>query len=445
MNREKLLLFLLFFVCLVMSGVFSQEVSEKKDISVFNISYYGAKFHSEVIGPLDTTIRRVVVDMGRFRVLEVRKRFFREEDLYEFIERIKEIKEQEVEIPEEVEFGHVIFTEADFNALISSFIVIIPEVSFYDVNKRYNSDNEFIGYDVKLITSYTVLDANTMEVVAKPEIETSGFSKDREEAWLNAAQSVASDLELALKKVPIFTIKTGVIDVRGTQVDIERGKNLGIRKGYEFEIIRTEEMATGFTKERHAGLILVNSVFKEFSEATVLYGKPRVGDQLVEVPRVGIDGLVYLHILSNPPFESISIIPGLKAIWSMGLYFIKPVFGIEIPIADLTTEGSTGYMKVLSFGFPLNFYLGCDINFYMGRLQISPTLVVGGTLVIPWEEDRTAGFTHLGFKGYVSLNYLFHRDMKLTLDLGYSSWFTFLDDFQTYSGILGGLAFVWKT
>jgi hypothetical protein len=246
--------------------------------------------------------------------------------------------------------------------------------------------------------------------------------------------------------VPIFTLKTGVLEVHGSKVIIERGKNLGIRKSYEFEIIRTEALTGGYKKEKHAGLILVKSVFEEISEATVLYGFPREGDQLVEIPRVGIEGLLYVHILSTPPFEFISILPGLKVVWSEGLYLAKPVFGIELAIADMSTEGKSGYFEILDYGIPLNFYIGCDINLYMGRFQIIPTLAGSATLVIPWDtEEDEVGFTHLGFKGYVSINYLFHRDFKLSLDVGYSWWFTLLEDFKGYGGILGGLAFVWKT
>jgi hypothetical protein len=269
---------------------------------------------------------------------------------------------------------------------------------------------------------------------------------DMEEAWLSAAQSIASNLEFELKKVPIFTIKTGVLEVHGNKVVIERGKNLGIRKSYEFEIIRAEELSSGYKKEKHAGLVLVKSVYEEISEATVLYGFPREGDQLVEVPRLGMEGLLYVHILSPPPFEYISILPGLKVVWSEGLYLVKPVFGIELPIADMSAEGKSGYFKIFDYGLPLNFYIGCDINLYMGRFQITPTLAGSATLIVPWDtEEDSAGFTHLGFKGYVSINYLFHRDFKVSLDAGYSWWFTLLEDYKSYGGVLGGLAFVWKS
>ncbi|MBN2535407.1 MAG: hypothetical protein JXB88_21190 [Spirochaetales bacterium] len=449
MNKGKLLFLLFITSCILISGVTAAEVSEKKDVSIFNISYYGSDFHSDVVGSLDSTIRKTVVDMGRFRVLEVRKRFSSDDDLYKFIERIKKIKEQETEIPEEVSFGHVIFTEADFNALISSFIVIIPEVTFFDEDKVYDEDDDFTGYEVKLITSYTVLDASTMEVVAKPEIETSGFSVDKEDAWLDAVKSVSSNLELELKKIPLFTIKTGVLEVHGAEVVIEKGKNMGIQPGYEFEIIHSKETESGFSKEMHAGLVLVKSVYKEISEATVLYGKPRVDDQLVEVPRIGVDGILYCHILADPESKTLCIMPGIKAIWSMGLYLVKPIFGIEVPIADMTTKGLEGYGIILDYGMPLNFYVGCDINFYMGRLQIAPTIAAGGTLVIPWDndddEDNEPGFTHAGFKGYVSVNYLVNRDLKFVLDVGYSYWFTFSNFFKNYGGILGGLALVWKS
>lgn len=315
MKRGKLLFFLLIFSSLIISGLSAQEVSEKKDISVFNVSYYGWKFPEEALGSLDSKVRKVIVDMGRFRVLEVRKRFLADDDLYEFIERVKAIKVQEAEIPDEVSFGHVIFTESDFNALISSFIVIIPEVAFYDMNSKFNDKNEFIGFEVTLRTSFTVLDATTMEVVAKPEIETSGFSEDDESAWLSAIDSVPFQLEFELKKIPIFTLKSGVLEVHGSSITLEKGKNMGISRGYEFEIIRSEVLNSGLKKEWSTGLVLVKTVFEEVSDATILYGNPREGDQLVEVPRMGVDLIPYVHVLSNPPFSTISLLPGIQFIY----------------------------------------------------------------------------------------------------------------------------------
>ncbi|MBN2440092.1 MAG: hypothetical protein JXJ04_02060 [Spirochaetales bacterium] len=445
MKIQKMIFLLFFFLCFFITGIFSQEVSEKNDVSVFDLSYYGWKFPEEALGSADSTIRKVFVDMGRFRVLEVRKRFDNNDDLYDFIERIKKIKEKEVEISDEVSFGHVIFTESDFDKLISSFIVIIPEITFFDLNKRYNDDGDFIGYEAILKTSYTVMDARTMEVVAKPEIETSGFSPDRQQVWQDAIESIPALLEFELKKIPIFTLKTGVLEVHGGNVTLEKGKNMGIYTGFEFEIVRTKVLSSGFNKESSVGLVLVHSVFEEISEATVLYGDPEEGDQLIEIPRMGVDFILYAHILYNLDTETISILPGLEVIASRGFYSIKPVFGIELVIADLMSSGANGYLDMLSYyGVPINVYGGISYNLYMGRLQIAPTAVVGLTVVAPYEEEDDGWLTHVGGKGYLALNYLYDRDMKISFDIGYSSWLNISDYFKAYGGVLAGLEIVFK-
>jgi hypothetical protein len=446
MKIHKILFIFILFTCFIIQGAISQEVSEKKDVSVFDLSYYGWKFPEEALGSADSTIRKVFVDMGRFRVLEVRKRFNNDNDLYKFIKRIKKIKEKEVEIPDEVSFGHVVFTESDFEALISSFIVIIPEITFYDLNKQYNDDGDFIGYEVILKTSYTVLDANTMEIVAKPVVETSGYSKDRDQAWESAIQSIPSLLEFELKKIPIFTLKTGVLEVHGGSVTLEKGKNMGINTGFEFEIIRNKVLASGFNKESSVGLVLVNSVFEEISEATILYGNPEEGDQLVEVPRMGIDGILYMHLLYNLDSKTMSLLPGLEVIGSRGFYTFKPVFGIELVIADLLSSGEDGYFDMISYyGVPMNIYGGFSYNIYMGRLQIAPTVVVGATIIAPYDDNDDGWLTHLGGKGYLAVNYLTSRDMKISLDLGYSYWLNISDFFKAYGGVLAGLEIVFKS
>jgi len=446
MKMRNLTLFLLLFLCVSISVLFAQEVSEKQEVSIFNISYYGWRFPEEIIGSLDSKIRSVIVNMGRFKVLEVRKRFEKTDDLFAFIDRVRKIKEQDMEIPEEVSYGHIIFTEADFNALISSFIVILPEVTYLNIEARYNDDNDLIGYSAQINTSYSILDAQTMEVVAKPEIESTGTGDNKRATWQDAIDSLPMDLEFELKKVPIFTLKTGVLEVHGGKIVLEKGKNMGIKTGFEFEIIRTDTIASGFSKEKHAGLVLVQSVYEEISEATILYGGPQEGDQLVEVPRMGVDGILYTQILYNTTTETTAILPGLQVIPSISFYFIKPVVGIELAIADLTDYGSWGYGILMYFGMPMNIYLGASANLYLGRLQISPTLVGGAGLIIPWDTDEhEPALSHLGYKAYLSLNYLVHRDVKITADVGYSQWFPIIPFYKLYGGILGGLAIVWKS
>ncbi|MBN1699754.1 MAG: hypothetical protein JW881_19725 [Spirochaetales bacterium] len=452
MRKGKYIGFLLIFICFTLSFTHAQEVSEKQDISIFNLSYYAWDIPDDVLGSIDSEIRSVFINLGRFNVLEVRKRFDADSDLQSFINSIREFKEQNVEIPEEVSYGRVIFTEADFQQLISSFIVILPEVTYFNVIRKEKDNGELKEYEVEIKTSYSILDASTMQVIAKPSVSSNGSDKNRKSAIQDAIEGIPLNLAFEIKSVSIFTLKTGVLEVYSGGVTIEKGKNMGILPGFEFEIVKKEELKSGLERERHAGLILVRSVSEEVSEATVLYGRPEENDQLLEVPRVGGDIMVYGHVLWDVLSKSteedlpLSFVLGFKATWSLGLYAVKPLVFFEIPFAKLSKNEVVELITLL-YGFPGNVFIGAEFNLYMGRLQISPTIAGGLGFYYPWEEgDEDDKFlSHLGFKAMLGINYLFSRDAKFTLEAGYQHMFPIYPSFfNDYGGVLLGCGVVFK-
>jgi len=445
MKRSSVLFFLLVFFLLSMTISFSQEVSEKKDISVFNLSYYDWDIPDFALGSIDSEIRSVFINIGRFRVLEVRKNFANDGDLQDFIRSLRQIKEKQVEIPEEVSYGHVLFTEADFEALVSSFIVIVPEVTYFNVEVKEDDEGEVTGYSTELKTSYSILDASTMEVVAKPSVESSGYDENERASIQDAITSIKSKLTFKIKSVPLFTLKTGVLVVYSGGITLEKGKNMGILPGYEFEIISSETIKPGLNRERHSGLVLVNSVSEEVSEATVLYGRPQEGDQLKEVPRVGVDGSVYVHaMIENFETNDLIFTAGIKGTLALAVYFIRPIIGLEIPIAPIVANEDLNDIILLVYGFPLNIYLGAELNWYFGRLQVSPTLVAGVGIIAPYDDENEPALTNVGGKAYLALNYLVTRDVKISVDLGYAYWMNVSDLFLPYGGILAGANVVFK-
>ncbi|HKK65046.1 MAG TPA: hypothetical protein VJ967_04260, partial [Clostridia bacterium] len=128
----------------------AQEVSEKKDIAVFNLSYSDYSIPSGALGLVDQSIQNVFIDLGRFNVLGMKYRL-NSNEIDEFISKIKELKQENVEIPEAVRLGEETFTEADFNKLVGSFIVVVPVVSYYNV---YQEGDD---YEAELQTSFTFI------------------------------------------------------------------------------------------------------------------------------------------------------------------------------------------------------------------------------------------------------------------------------------------------
>ncbi|HOT58715.1 MAG TPA: hypothetical protein PLJ83_03545 [Spirochaetales bacterium] len=104
------------------------KVSEKQEIAIFALGYYGYKIPVEALASIDVEIQKVFLDLGRFTVIGMDKRFS-SNDVNEFISLIKKAKEENFVMPEKYRFGEEVFTKEDFNRLIGAFIIVIPVVT----------------------------------------------------------------------------------------------------------------------------------------------------------------------------------------------------------------------------------------------------------------------------------------------------------------------------
>ena len=92
--------------------LFAQDVSEKKELAVFQLGFQKWNIPSSVLATVDEEIKAVFINMGRFVVIGMTQRL-EEGDLNDFVDKIKLYKGENVEIPEEVQMGKAFFTEAD--------------------------------------------------------------------------------------------------------------------------------------------------------------------------------------------------------------------------------------------------------------------------------------------------------------------------------------------
>src|SRR5690606_16352229 len=161
---RRMMLFVLFLAIVVSFGA-AQEISQRKDIAIFALNYYGAppttdtggsvelkanaktgevslklqgsgsqetdRVFQQALGSIDSQIRQVFSGLNRFNVIGLPQRLT-DGDVQAFIDTIRQFNESNAEIPEEVRFGEVAFTEADFNRLVGAFYVVIPSVIRYD-------------------------------------------------------------------------------------------------------------------------------------------------------------------------------------------------------------------------------------------------------------------------------------------------------------------------
>jgi len=446
-SMKKRLVGMIVLFVLLTGALSSQQVSEKKDVAVFALSYYDWTIPPAALGMVDAQIKDVFVNLGRFNILGMTYRLS-SGDINAFIEEVKKVKEQNMEVPEAVRLGMETFTEEDFNKIVGSFLVVIPVVSFYNLaieNNQYRADIE---------TSFTILNVDELKTIASFTVKSIGYDADPNLAVKEAVEDIPIQLTYELRSVPEFVLKTGIIEVSGNYVTMELGTNMGVKVGDEYSIVTTRVLSTGHEKTEEGGLILVKEVGDEVSTGYVLFSgrKPAVGDQLKEIPRLGFETSPYVHIIANIADSSEGdptfVTAGFRQIFTRGFYGYNPVVGVEIPINIIGDFGG-----LFNAWLPLNVYAGAQLNWYLKRIQVSPLAGIGIGMYIPLNsEGGTDEFgnpqtydyfvSHFGGLAQVNLSYLVTRNVKLFAEAGFAYWLSFRDNFwysiPSYGGLFGG-------
>ena len=429
----------LFFVLLILIGgslIMAQEVSEKKEIAVFALSYYDYKVPSQALGMVDEQIKNVFVNLGRFKILGMNYRLSGN-GVNEFIAKIREFKEQNVEIPEEVQLGQEAFTEADFNQLVNSFIVVIPVMSYY--NLSVNDDGD---YKAEIRTNFTLVDVRNIETTAFFTIETDGYSGNAAEAVKSDVDEITIQMQYEIRKIPEFQIKSGIVDVLSrSKVVIQFGSDMGLKKGDEYAIVQTEERSSGYTSKSRKALLVIREVEEDHSIAQVVYskdGRPMIGEQVQEIPKLGLDTTVYTHALldffgsgGGMTFgDGFDLTVGFRQSFSRGFFLARPLAGLEMPISQIR------YINAV----PLTLYGGGELDLWFGRFQLVPTAAAGLNVTFPLTDSDEVYLAHLGFLAQLNFNYLIGDMVRLSLETGYSYFFRVNQYFDSYGGVLAGLA-----
>ena len=409
-------------------------VSEKKDVAIFALGYYGWAIPLETLGSIDIEIQKVFVDLGRFNILDYTERLS-SGGLQQFIATLKKAKEANFVMPEKFQFGEAVLTEAEFNKLVGAFIIATPIVS--EFNSRYNSDKSQWETDIK--TNVTFIDVGAGgSVLGIAEVKTSGSDKDNQNKSISSAISgIPMQLQYEVRKVPAFQISTRVLAASGSEIKLQLGQNMGIKKGDEYSII-VGETVEGFKNESEKGLIQIKDVGSEVSTGRVVYSSIKLTKdvQLHEIPRLGIDAEGYFHLAGGTP------LPGFKATMSRGFYGFRPYGAVQIPVSAVSTY--FGFFSVI----PVNVIVGGEYNLYMGRFTLTPYGGVGASyarVVTPIKSsDTTDWLSHIGVQAYVRASFLFTRELSVFGEAGLEYWLTMNDVFfQNYGGLGfgGGVAY----
>ncbi|RKX86451.1 MAG: hypothetical protein DRP57_01480 [Spirochaetes bacterium] len=421
----KKVCFVLPLMLISLTAIFGESVYKKKEIAVFRLSYYQWSIPNRVLGNIDDEINAVFTDLGRFNVIGMTYRLD-ENDVNTFIDSIKKYKEENVEIPEKVQMGKEYFTKADMNRLISSFIVVIPSVSYFNLERIRGVTSG--KYKAVIKTSFTFVDVEKVRTISVVSIETTGYDDNPNTAVKEAVNDIAARLVFEIRKIPDFQLRSGVLEVRGGDVIIEFGKDMGVRIGDEYSVTRARILKSGKSYTEEKALLIVKEVNDEVSVAKVIYTKGKIeeGDPVKEIPRLGLDTTPYFHAAVS---DGIYAQVGVRQSITRGFYRFRPILGLEVPLMDY------GYS-----GLPVNMYVGGEMNLYLWRFQFVPVIGAGIGGSIPMNSDSFR-LTHVGGLAGVTVSYLLNDSIKFVLDLGYLEWLGI--GIMSYGGIFtgGGVTF----
>ncbi len=469
-NRFRVLIILL-VVCLQIPAL-GQEFSERQEIAIFRLSYYGqpvteapANLKVEIrgrrgsvtfelrgsgdpqtdqlfiraLGVVDERIRSTFINLGRFDIIGMSQRLT-QQGVDDFIDVLTEFRRSQAELPEAVLLGQETFTETDFQQLVGGFVVVVPSVSWYSLTRLENG-----SFEAEIETSFTFINVENLTTFDQFFVTTTGVDDVPETAVKEAADAISSELSFRLRSMSEFQIKTGILEVDGREVILEFGRNMGLRPGDEYAIVSNRVLSTGHIASTETGLLVIRDVQDGFSTGQVLYANPRamVGDQLQEVARRGVELSGYLDAITDG-LTSVTYTVGVRAVASRGFYAWRPLAAVEIPFRGLIAETL----------LPMNVLLGGEWNLYFGRLKVTPGGAVGVGGAVPLSSDdelESFYLSHIGGQIRAIGSVLITRDLQLFVEIGFVLWGSIYDNsvarlagpLASYRGLLigGGITF----
>jgi hypothetical protein len=421
-------------------------VSEKKQIAIFALGYYGWSIPQETLGNIDLEIRKVFTDLGRFDIIPYAQSFS-SGGVEQFVAAIKKSKEANFVMPEKYQFGEAILTEADFNKLLGAFIVATPVVGSF--NSAFNQKTGYWETEIK--TFVTFIDVAAGSTLGIAEVSSSGSDKQNQMKSIGSAiEGIPGQLQFEIRKIPAFQINTRILTVNGKEVKLQLGQDMGIRKGDEYSII-VGGMVEGFKDEREAGLIAIKDVGAQVSTGQVVYSSVKLAKdaQLREIPRQGFDAEPFVRYLMGESLDNYldetgdtgsNLLVGLRIPLSRGFYGLRPYAEVETCL--------NGWRNVLTaFMIPINAVVGAEYRMDLGRLGVTPYGGIGGSYIYLTEalsgtsrDTSDTYLAHLGAQAYLNLSFLVTRDIRVFAEVGGEYWLSMSDWLYSSYGGVGGAA-----
>jgi hypothetical protein len=407
----------LFIACILFSlffagTLYAVEVSEEKDIAIFGLTADNISVPKEVLTYAESSIVNEFIQLKRFNVLGYENYRLESGDVEEFIKRVRELQAEKAkdEGTYDEKFGTVVIKGEDFDRIVGSVLIVIPSVAEYRETRvqvpiiTEDSIYYVLNYDMNIAIDLTFVNVRTGTREESLRISGSSQQLDMRSAANQAVDNAVSNLGHRLKRIEAFKIKSGVVRVQGDRVFFELGSDIGVKQGHEYEVLTRQEIGqTGRITQIPTGLVRVRTAYPELSEAQIVYQKERIteGDQLVEVPKLGVGLVFYLGGMQVdiPDMNYDIYVIGDGAVWPTNdFYFIAfnqqakdwaPALGISVEYAlGYRFQGLADFQAVPTgsmWGFIGEF--GVGTRFFKRRFDLQLKALLGLMYMTSFSEE----------------------------------------------------------
>ncbi len=438
-------------ILIVAPTVVSQDLSERQQLAIFALSYFGQPepppppevqieirgrrgsltielrgtgrqsydgLFTRAFASLDQQIQSTFLQLGRFDIIGFEQRLTAE-SVSEFVSMLRDYQATSVEVPEAVLLGRQTFTEDDFRELAGGYVVVVPSVSWYSLIQ--DDSGQFVA---EMETSFTFIDVEDMQTFDQFFVTTTGIDESPEAAVRDAVQDVPSELTFRIRSMEAFQLRSGVLEVNGREIALEFGRNMGLQPGDEYAIVGERVLPNGYIATSETGLIVIREVQQQFSYGYLVYANPAAqpGDQLREIPRRGVDASIYYNVFTNG-IDTASVV-GVRGTGSRGFFQLRPHAALEVPFRGLVGDSL----------LPLNLLVGGEWNLYAGRIRLTPSAAVGVGGAIPLSDDpsyESFYLSHIGGQIRAEGSLLVTRDIYINVDVGLGYWIGLAQDVPT--------------
>lgn len=305
-----------------------------------------------------------------------------------------------------------------------------------------NRDRKTLVYQANAKITVKVIDVQTAKILNIIEEFGSGSDKDKKVALHSALSQCFSDRMITAIRMNIAPYSK-IISVEGDKLYFINGKDIGVRKGIRYQIMRplninstydnSNEVTTNDnnitnndnTFKRQIGLIEVEDVIDSKSQAKIIWNsEPIRKDDLLQEVNTS-HGIFSFDIHSNQ-----------TTITDNPVLVFEGALGAEVPFHS-SSRLNMGYsvinnkVKLMN----LDFQMAWEVPVVSGSLYFSPTGSLG--MAFGFQDYGTSGSCMAsGFyvKGGVGLKYYLNHENGMRLELGaIGQYGPFLREWMDYS------------